>query len=133
MNIPCIFWGMWQAWERYVEGVPLDILDPTLHLQEDDQNEVLRVIQIAFVCVQETPEKRPSMAHVISMLQGDMEVSIDEVHQRRPLFTWNPMAKGSNYNGATVEGSASDQRQLQGEEPSSSWSLELSSIVQSRA
>lgn len=125
------FLGMWQAWERYVEGMPLDILDPTLHLHEDDQKEVLRVIQIAFVCVQETPEKRPSMAHVISMLQGDMEVSIDEVHQRRPLFTWNPMSKGSTY-GATVEGSASDQRQLQGE-PSSSWSLELSSIVQSRA
>ena len=121
-----LHFGMCQAWERYVEGTPLDILDPTLHLHEDDQKEVLRMIQIAFVCVQETPEKRPSMAHVISMLQGDMEVTIDEVNQERPLFTWNPLGKGSNF--AAVEESASDQRQLQGE-PSSSWSLELSSIV----
>lgn len=112
---------MWQAWERYVEGMPMDILDPTLDLHEDDHNEVLRVMQIAFVCVHETPEKRPSMAHVVAMLQGDMEVNVDEVSHTRPLFTWNPLAKEPDF-GSTEE-SGGDQRQG---DPSS-WSLELSS------
>lgn len=110
----------------------MDILDPTLHLHEDDQKEVLRVLEVAFVCVQETPEKRPSMAHVIAMLQGDMEVSIDEVNQRRPLFTWNPLAKGSDYASTMEDGASVDQRQLHAE-PLSSWSVDLSSVAQPRA
>ncbi|KAL1803897.1 hypothetical protein ACET3Z_032544 [Daucus carota] len=47
-----------------------------LYLEErcNDQSELSRAIQVGLLCVQEYPKDRPSMAMVISMLSGDIEL-----------------------------------------------------------
>ena len=48
-----------------------------------------RVINIALLCLQGTGQKRPSMARVVSLLKGDveMEVVIRESYSSRPQYT----------------------------------------------
>ncbi|XP_071718322.1 cysteine-rich receptor-like protein kinase 5 [Rutidosis leptorrhynchoides] len=58
------------AWNNWNKGEPLTLLDPKL-VHSSSNNEVLRCINIALLCVQEDPEVRPSMASVVLMLNSD--------------------------------------------------------------
>lgn len=44
-------------------------------LSEFNEEEVKRVIAIAFLCTQASPLLRPSMSRVVGMLSGDIEVA----------------------------------------------------------
>lgn len=55
----------WMLWNR---RVPLEILDPTLVQEPSSENQVIRCIQVALLCVQQYPEDRPKMSTVYSML-----------------------------------------------------------------
>ncbi|KAI3698088.1 hypothetical protein L6452_31200 [Arctium lappa] len=57
------------AWSKWKNGEPLDILDPSM-VDSTSQNEVLRCINIALLCVQEDVELRPLMASVVLMLNS---------------------------------------------------------------
>lgn len=57
------------AWNKWKNGEPLEILDVSL-VDSTSQNEVLRCINIALLCVQEDAELRPSMASVVLMLNS---------------------------------------------------------------
>ncbi|KAE9465706.1 hypothetical protein C3L33_02388, partial [Rhododendron williamsianum] len=58
-----------QAWKLWREGMPLDLLDPTLE-GSYARNEVTRCIHIALLCVQDDPDARPSMATIVLMLNS---------------------------------------------------------------
>ena len=58
-----------QAWKLWKEGTPLDFLDPTLD-RTNSENEVRRCIQIGLLCVQEDPEKRPTMNTIVLMFSS---------------------------------------------------------------
>ncbi|KAI7747952.1 hypothetical protein M8C21_028497 [Ambrosia artemisiifolia] len=60
-DLLCHAWSMWKNEE------PLKILDPNL-LDSIPNNEALRCINIALLCVQEDDELRPSMASLVLML-----------------------------------------------------------------
>jgi len=47
-----------------------------LHLHIHEEIEAQRVIKIALCCSQLDPERRPSMARVVAMLQGDIDIEI---------------------------------------------------------
>jgi hypothetical protein len=47
----------------------MDLVDPTLILQDDEKADVPRVTSIALLCSQDAAEERPTMARVVAMLQ----------------------------------------------------------------
>lgn len=48
----------------------LDVLDPTLAQELDREDEIITVLKIALACVQTSPEKRPTMRHVVDIWKG---------------------------------------------------------------
>ena len=52
----------------------MELKDPKLQLKSDcEALEVQRVLETALMCVQTSPERRPSMFRVVAMLAGDSD------------------------------------------------------------
>ena len=64
-----------QAWKLNEEGRLIKLVDPALGLHDDEVVEVQRVIFTALACIQTAVERRPTMAQVVGMLQGDVEIT----------------------------------------------------------
>ncbi|KAG0561582.1 hypothetical protein KC19_9G075500 [Ceratodon purpureus] len=76
------------AWKLHGQGRLLDLVCPTLSLQDDEKPQVQRLINTALLCIQHTGEQKPSIARVVSMLQGDADLEVvvnpgaeDQYHQ----------------------------------------------------
>jgi hypothetical protein len=50
----------------------MDIVDPRIELRSGEILEVQRVINTALLCLRHREDRRPDMAHAVSMLQGDL-------------------------------------------------------------
>jgi hypothetical protein len=73
-----------QVWKLYEEAKLLEIVDPKVSTHNHEKD-ITHVINIGLLCVQSTASKRPSMARIVAMLQGDeMEM---EVIKKTPLKT----------------------------------------------
>ncbi|GKV15808.1 hypothetical protein SLEP1_g26557 [Rubroshorea leprosula] len=59
------------AWMLYKEGRPLDLIDDCIS-QSYVMSEVLRSIHVGLLCVQQSPEDRPTMAAVVLMLSTEI-------------------------------------------------------------
>ncbi|XP_057466203.1 G-type lectin S-receptor-like serine/threonine-protein kinase At4g27290 isoform X2 [Actinidia eriantha] len=59
------------AWKLYVEGSPLELMDPSIRGSWPSECEVLRCVHVGLLCVQQSREDRPSMATVAVMLGGE--------------------------------------------------------------
>lgn len=90
----------------------MEIVDPTLHLSEEEAEDVHRVIQIALLCNQMAGEKRPTMARIVSMLQNDTQSEVAVVgggyetptswaQLNSGLTTVSEESEWSNSHGAT--------------------------------
>lgn len=67
------------AWSLYERNESINIVDPKLEVQgmfENQKEQVLRVVLIAFLCVQGVSSQRPSMSMVLTMLTGDSEILV---------------------------------------------------------
>ncbi|KAI8539527.1 hypothetical protein RHMOL_Rhmol09G0189700 [Rhododendron molle] len=74
------------AWHVHENNREVELVDT--RLLEFDEEEVKRVIRVALLCTQTSPQQRPSMPRVVAMLSGDIEVSA--VTSRPGYFTdWN--------------------------------------------
>ncbi len=62
-----------QAWRLHNEGNLIDIVDQTLHLCNDEMIQAQQLLNVALLCLLNEGEKRPSMARVVAMLQGEVE------------------------------------------------------------
>lgn len=72
------------AWKLREEGKLSQLTDASLQpLQIDEEMDVQRILNIAFLCVQMSAEKRPNMASVVSMLQGGMDSDISDLIRLR--------------------------------------------------
>jgi hypothetical protein len=58
-----------QGWIRWRDGRPLELLDQSLG-DSYSRDEVLRCIQIGFLCVQEDPADRPTIAFILLKLNS---------------------------------------------------------------
>lgn len=65
---------MFQAWKLNESGNLMELVDPTISLQIEEEFEVQQVMKVALCCLQVARERRPTMAQVVAMFQGDMEV-----------------------------------------------------------
>jgi hypothetical protein len=54
----------------------MDLVDPRLQFNNNEFFEVQRVLETAILCVQISPEKRPTMFRVVAMLVGDATIVI---------------------------------------------------------
>ena len=66
---------MLQALKLYEERKLKELIDASLHLHVDEEKQALRVINTALYCLQQIPDRRPSMSYVQTILQGDMELN----------------------------------------------------------
>ncbi|XP_039168345.1 putative cysteine-rich receptor-like protein kinase 35 [Eucalyptus grandis] len=57
------------AWKHWRDNVPWEILDPVLG-ESYSRSQVLRCIHIGFLCVQEDPANRPTMASIVLALSS---------------------------------------------------------------
>lgn len=65
-----------QAWHLHDLNSLMDLVDPTLHLTDDELRDVHRVINVSLLCIQNNAERRPSMARIVSILQSDTESEV---------------------------------------------------------
>ncbi|GJN01757.1 hypothetical protein PR202_ga19049 [Eleusine coracana subsp. coracana] len=79
-----------RVWELYENKRALDIVDPKL--TEFNGDEVLRVIRVALHCTQISPQKRPPMSKVVSMLAGDADVT-EEIAKPSYITEWQVKAR----------------------------------------
>ncbi|CAK9237255.1 unnamed protein product, partial [Sphagnum troendelagicum] len=61
-----------KAWRLHREGNLIDIVDQNLHLLNDETIQAQRLLNITLLCLLNDGEKRPSMARVVAMLQGEL-------------------------------------------------------------
>lgn len=59
-----------QAWDLWDSGRAMEMLDPSI-AGSSSQNEVMRCIHIAVLCVQDSASHRPNMAAVVLMLESE--------------------------------------------------------------
>jgi hypothetical protein len=50
------------------------LVDERIHNNGVLDIQLQHVIDVAFLCIQTTPENHPSMSHVLAMLLGEMEM-----------------------------------------------------------
>ncbi|XP_038893794.1 putative receptor-like protein kinase At4g00960 [Benincasa hispida] len=60
------------AWRNWREGTPLNIVDPSIEIQSEIRNEVVRCIHVGLLCIQEKVDERPKMTTVLLMLNDDL-------------------------------------------------------------
>ncbi|GLT83426.1 hypothetical protein SLE2022_017160 [Rubroshorea leprosula] len=61
------------AWDLWTSGKSLELMDPSLR-DVSSANQLLRYINIALLCVQESATERPTMSDVVSMLSNELTV-----------------------------------------------------------
>ena len=93
-----------QAWHLWNEGNALELMDPLL--TDGCEDEFLRFIHIALLCVQEDAFDRPTMSSVVVMLKGET-VTLSQPQQ--PGFSVGRFAElhqtldqSSSVNGLTI-------------------------------
>ncbi|KAI3682891.1 hypothetical protein L1987_83242 [Smallanthus sonchifolius] len=64
------FGVVYKAWSKWKNGDAVEILDANM-VDSSSENEALRCMHIALLCVQEDDELRPSMASVVLMLNSN--------------------------------------------------------------
>jgi serine/threonine protein kinase len=69
---PDWYFPVW-ALAKLESGSCMELVDPSL-TQIVNPQEVERALQVAFWCINDMPEQRPSMSHVVQMLEGDIPV-----------------------------------------------------------
>nr|XP_029150724.1 G-type lectin S-receptor-like serine/threonine-protein kinase At4g27290 [Arachis hypogaea] len=58
------------VWKLFIEGNCSEIVDPSIR-NSSDLSGVTRAIHVGLLCVQQNPEDRPSMSHVLMMLSSE--------------------------------------------------------------
>lgn len=64
-----LFHELLQVWRKWMDKTPLSILDPLLE-ENYSRVEVIRCIHISLLCVQENKNIRPTIADIVSYLDG---------------------------------------------------------------
>ena len=65
------------------EGKIMDLVDPTMSLDTEEEMQVQCVFDVALLCLDANPDRRPTMARVVAMLQGDtkLEAKTGSLHR----------------------------------------------------
>jgi hypothetical protein len=117
------------------KGLLLDVIQPMFR-ETCNVEEVIRTLNIALLCVQHQPEKRPKMSKVVTMFFGNMnvEVSSDEVDSATSDFR-NILGEAFDYPAELPGMEAIEEEspglQLLGRDAHLSWSFSKSATSSS--
>ncbi|KAJ4806448.1 Receptor protein kinase [Rhynchospora pubera] len=64
------------ARKRMLEGNLWEVVDQSFLSEQVKENEIRVLVSVAFNCIHDRPERRPSMADVVGMLKGDLPVHL---------------------------------------------------------
>ncbi|KAI3722981.1 hypothetical protein L2E82_34233 [Cichorium intybus] len=76
-----------QAWQSYEKNIHMKFIDETLNLNQHEQEHVMKIIEIALLCTQTPPSKRPTMSEMVLMLQEGQSLGTRQL--TRPTFVQN--------------------------------------------
>ncbi|KAJ8551501.1 hypothetical protein K7X08_021516 [Anisodus acutangulus] len=97
------FGPVYKAWKLWMENKALDMMDPIL-VDTCTENEALKCINVALLCVQENSGDRPTMSNVIIMLGSESMVLPRPNH---PAFVTRrnmaSMSSSSSYKTYTAD------------------------------
>ena len=134
-----------QAWQLHEEDRLLDLVDPTLQFSDEEERDLQRVIKVCLLCLQNAPEKRPTMTRILHILQTDIESDVQAVLDNaskgeRPSYESLMSQKSVNYTspwlgsvtekGMSSEGS--NKNPLASQDSLSSGAVGLREIVLTR-
>ncbi|CAH8357595.1 unnamed protein product [Eruca vesicaria subsp. sativa] len=95
------------AWNLFKENRIREVIDQSLGDSALDNPQVLRCVQVALLCVQESAEDRPSMLDVVSMIYGNNALS----SPKEPAFYDGPRRSSPEMEIELQEpGNGSDNR-----------------------
>lgn len=102
------FFPGWAA-SRLKEGDVLSLLDPRMN-GDASLEELERVLRVAFWCIQEDENYRPSMGQVVQILEGVLDVNMPPVPRSLQLIGENPesivfFSNGSSHGSSQVASS----------------------------
>jgi hypothetical protein len=102
-----LFWDL-KAWELWTSDRGSDLVDPLLD-DISSMHMVLRYVNIALLCVQESAEDRPTMSDVVTMLSNEGAVlpypkepaflNVRSMSKANPI---NSKPQICSLNGATI-------------------------------
>jgi serine/threonine protein kinase len=72
--------------EKMLEGKLMEVVDKSLANEQIKEEEVEVLVSVAFQCIHESPELRPSMVDVVDMLEGQLPANLPS---DSPIFVAN--------------------------------------------
>ncbi|KAG0605849.1 hypothetical protein M758_9G092900 [Ceratodon purpureus] len=90
------------AWKLQSEGKLMDLLDRRLQLDPNnisEKMEVQRVLNTGILCVEMSPEKRPTMFRVLAMLGGDTETIVPKTVDPNTWLEFQSLSFADNSPG----------------------------------
>uniref|UniRef100_A0A0D3GXC0 non-specific serine/threonine protein kinase n=1 Tax=Oryza barthii TaxID=65489 RepID=A0A0D3GXC0_9ORYZ len=96
------------AWDLYEKEQAQRIVDP--RLEDFNKDEVLRVIHVALLCTQGSPNQRPPMSRVMAVLTGDAEV-VEMVTKPSYITEWQ-YRDGNSTNSESTTSEFSRQKEI---------------------
>jgi len=110
-------------WVRQKRG--LEVLDPTLLSRpESEIEEMIQALGIALLCVNSSPDERPTMRDIAAMLK---EIK----NEREEYAKFDVLLKGSPANEAKVLATSSSASAMQSFNKSNNTSFSVSSLLHS--
>jgi hypothetical protein len=101
-----------QAWYLHERNRLMELVDPTLHLTDEEVRDVQRVINLSLQCIQTAAEKRPTMTRIVSILQNDNESEVQMLGSgkgERVAYESLRSQKSMNYNNSSGLGSVTEE------------------------
>nr|APU94861.1 leucine-rich repeat receptor-like protein kinase [Pohlia nutans] len=83
-----VYLSKW-AWQLHEEDRLMELVDPALHLSEEEVKDVQRIINVCLQCISNTVERRPCMARIVSILQGDSESEVHVLGEGKLSSRWS--------------------------------------------
>ncbi|KAD7479175.1 hypothetical protein R6Q59_008018 [Mikania micrantha] len=75
------------AWKFYEKKIHIQLIDETLDLNKHEQEHVMKMIEIALLCIQSPASKRPTISEVMLMIQDGK--SLGKRQLTKPTFVHN--------------------------------------------
>ena len=80
----------------------IELVDPTLSLSKDEELEVRRIINIALLCIQLEPERRPTMTAIVATLEGILNLEAEGMQHLSPVNS-TPLEEQPPRNGGYIQ------------------------------
>uniref|UniRef100_A0A0E0MHY1 non-specific serine/threonine protein kinase n=1 Tax=Oryza punctata TaxID=4537 RepID=A0A0E0MHY1_ORYPU len=81
------------AWDLWHEGRTMEFIDPSLN--GEPQTEINRWVQIALLCIQKSPEERPSMSELVAMLSSKCECDQLQTPKTTAMAVWGGLGQAA--------------------------------------